>query len=106
MNSSEPSDYTPDKPTNQISQLTSNPWAFSVSWTGTPNANGVKPPNPQFQQAPISSYILPPTFVAAPTEFGKMPNGVIQSKREPYAIEWYPGIFGSLESKLGTNLGA
>ena len=103
---SEPSEYVPDKNPNLIPQLPSgDPWAFSVAWTGTPNALGVKPPNPQFQSANSVSYILPQTMVAAPTEYGKAPVGLIQSKREPYAAEWYRGEYGSLNSKLGTNLG-
>lgn len=103
---SEPSEYKPDNTSKPIPQPVVNPWAFSVSWTSIPNAMGVNPPNPQFQPAPNVPYILPPTMVAAPTEHGKMPNGLIQSRREPYAVEWYPGFYGSLESKLGTNLGA
>jgi hypothetical protein len=107
MNNSEPSEYTPDKNPTLLPQLpNSNAWAFSVSWTGVPNAIGVKPPNPQFQPAPQISYILPQTIVDAPTENGKAPVGLIQSRREPYAVEWYPGEYGSLNSKLGTNMGA
>jgi hypothetical protein len=102
----EPSDYTPDKTFPPVPPVVTDPWAFSVSWTGVANAQGVKPPNPQFQPAPVVPYILPPTMVAAPTQYGKMPNGLIQSRREPYAVEWYPGVYGSLESKLGTNMGA
>lgn len=82
-----------------------NTWAFSVSWTDTPNANGVKPPNPQFQPSAPISYILPQTIVADSTQNGKAPVGLIQSKREPYAVEWYPGVYGSLNSRLGTGLG-
>jgi hypothetical protein len=104
---SEPCEYIPDKNPKLVPQLPSgNAWAFSVAWAGVPNAIGVKPPNPQFQPATPVSYILPPTVVASPTESGKAPNGLIQSKREPYAVEWYPGEYGSLQSKLGTNLGA
>lgn len=105
--SSEPSEYVPDKNIKLIPQLpSSNAWAFSVTWTGTPNAIGVKPPNPQFQPATPVSYIRPQTVVASPTEHGKAPIGLIQSNREPYAVEWYPGVYGSLQSRLGTNMGA
>jgi len=99
-------EYKPDS--NKLVQptLITNPWAFSVSWTNTPNAQGIRPPNPQFQPAPVVPYIFTPTMVSAPTEYGKMPVGYIQSRREPYAVEWYPGTYGSMESKLGTNLGA
>lgn len=102
---SEPSEYKPDKAT-PMPQVNVNPWSFSVSWTDVPNAMGVKPPNPQFQPAPNVSYILPQTVMAAPSEHGKAPVGLIQSKREPYAVEWYYNPYGTLESRLGTNLGA
>jgi len=102
----EPSEYTPDKTFPPLPSVVTNPWSFSVSWTDKPNAQGVKPPNPQFQPAPVVPYILAPTMVDAPTEQGRMPNGLIQSRREPYAVEWYPGVYGSLNSKLGTNLGS
>lgn len=104
---SEPSEYVPDNNQKLVPQLpTGNTWAFSVTWTGTPNAIGIKPPNPQFQTATPVPYILPQTIVASPTQYGKAPVGIIQSKREPYGVEWYPGQYGSLDSKLGTNLGA
>jgi hypothetical protein len=107
MNTSEPSEYKPDK----ISPLVppppaSTPWSFSVSWTSTPNAMGVKPPNPQFQPAPHVPYILPQTILPAPSEHGKAPVGLLQSRREPYAVEWYYNPYGNLESRLGTNMGA
>ncbi len=103
---SEPSEYKSDKKEQTHLNINQNPWAFSVSWTNLPNAQGVRPPNPQFQSTPAVPYILPPTMVAAPTEYGKMPNGLIQSRREPYAVEWYPGVYGSLNSRLGTQLGS
>jgi len=83
-----------------------HPWAFSVTWTSKPNAIGVNPPNPQFQQAEIIPYLLQQTNLPASTENGTLPVGLLQSKREPYAVDWYPGVYGSLESKLGTNMGA
>ena len=101
----EPGEYKPDKPARQLPQVNQNPWAFSVSWTDKPNANGIRPPNPQFQPAPVVPYILPPTIVAGPTEFGSMPNGLIQSKREPYAVEFPNNGYGLLSTRLGTNLG-
>lgn len=107
MNTSEPSEYIPDKNPTLTPQLpVSNTWAFSVSWTSVPNGMGVKPPNPQFQQANHMPYILPQTMVADNTEYGKAPIGLIQSRREPYAVEWYPGEYGSLNSRLGTQLGS
>lgn len=107
MNNSEPSEYMPDKNRTLFPQLpTSNAWSFSVSWADVPNAIGIKPPNPQFQPAPQVSYILPQTMAAAPNETGKMPIGLIQSKREPFAIDFYNNSYGLLSSRLGTNLGA
>ncbi len=106
MSNFEPSEYVPDKTLSPVPPIVTNPWAFSVSWTNVPNMQGVRPPNPQFQPASVIPYILSPTMIAAPTEHGKMPNGLIQSKREPYAVDWYPGLYGSLNSRLGTQLGS
>jgi len=106
MSTFEPGEYKPSIPQQKLPIVSPNPWAFSVSWTGTPNMRGVNPPNPQFQLAPNVPYIHAPTIVPNSTERGLSPNGLIQSRREPYAVEWYPGVYGSLESKLGTNMGA
>lgn len=107
MNNSEPSEYIPDnKIDTSINKKINNPYAFSVAWTNISNSNGVKPPNPQFQPSTQSSYILQQTYLDAPTKEGKIPIGLIQSKREPYAIQGYWGYYGSMQSKLGTNLGS
>jgi hypothetical protein len=103
---SEPSEYKSDKKEYVLPVPISNPWAFSVSWTNTPNMNGVNPPNPQFQPAPNIPYILAETIVPAPSENGKTTVGYIESRREPYAVEFYNNPYGLLNSKLGTNLGA
>lgn len=79
--------------------------SFSISWSNEPNMNGINPPNPQFQQAPNISYISPQTLLPAFSKVGNVPVGVIQSKREPYAVEYYFGKYGQLETGLGTNLG-
>lgn len=102
---SEPSEYKSDKKENSILPSI-NPLSFSVSWVNMPNMQGVKPPNPQFQSAPAIPYILSHTVLPTTHENGKTPVGLIQSNREPYAVEWYWGQYGSLQSKLGTNLGA
>lgn len=103
---SEPGEYKSDKTNGSIPSVISNPWSFSVSWADMPNMQGVKPPNPQFKPSLNIPYILPPVMVSSPNEQGNMPNGLIQSKREPYAVEWYPGIYGSLNSRIGTNMGS
>lgn len=103
----EPGEYHSDKKQPNLStDLSTNPWSFSVSWTNTSNMNSTKPPNPQFQQSPNVPYILPQTMLATPNEHGKAPVGLIQSRREPYAVEWYYNPYGGLNSRLGTNLGA
>jgi hypothetical protein len=100
----QPSEYTPDKK-YQSAPITTNPRSFSVSWTNTPNIQGIKPPSPQFQPAPNVSYILPQTVLPSSSEHGEFPVGIIQSKREPYGVEYVFNGYGGLESKLGTNLG-
>jgi hypothetical protein len=103
----EPSDYVPDNNPQLMPQIPAlNAWAFSVSWTNVPNMVSIKPPNPQFQPAPQVPYILPQTVVANSTEHGKSPIGLIQSRREPYAIDFYNNSYGLLSSRLGTNMGS
>jgi hypothetical protein len=106
MSNFEPGEYKSDKKTQSIKPLVTNPWSFSVSWTNTPNMQGTRPPNPQFQTAPNIPYILPQTMMASPSEHGKAPVGILQSRREPYGVEWYYNPYGTLESRLGTNMGA
>jgi hypothetical protein len=79
--------------------------SFTTAWSNTPNMIGNKPPNPQFQQAPNISTILPQTILPDTSKLGFAPVGVIQSKREPYAVEYYFGKYGQLETRLGTSLG-
>ncbi len=106
MNNFEPSEYKSYKSSDSEKKSNANdPYSFSVSWTNNPNMQGVNPPNPQFQQAPDISYILPQTILPGPSEYGKLPVGIIQSKREPYGVQEYWGLYGNLSSKLGTNLG-
>jgi hypothetical protein len=73
------------------------PRPFSVVWTQIPNANGTNPPNPKFEP-------FDPTTPMTPVS-DYLPVGAIQSRREPYAVEWYWGKYGSLNTKLGTNMG-
>jgi hypothetical protein len=82
------------------------PNSFSIAWTGIPNAFGTKPPNPQFQPADIVPYIEPKTLGASPDQVGSYPIGVIQSNRSPFAVEHLYNPYGTLSSRLGTNLGA
>jgi hypothetical protein len=81
------------------------PGEFSTTWSNIPNMQGIKPPYPQFVQynptTPMYANILVPNTTAT----GKSPVGVIQSKREPYGVEWYWGDYGSMNSRLGTNIG-
>lgn len=85
----------------------SNVKGFSVQWTSTANATGVKPPHPQFQAAPVPANTLHLTNLPNPTgQSGKMPVGLIQSRRQPYAVEHAFTKYGELNTGLGTNLGA
>ena len=79
--------------------------SFTTAWTNTPNMTGINPPFPQFQQAPNISTILPQTILPDTTKLGFAPVGLIQSKREPYAVEHYYTKYGQLETRLGTSLG-
>ena len=96
---------SPQIANNPQSSLTS-PNSFSVAWTGHANAMGVKPPNPQFKPANSPNYILAPTMVPAPYLVGSYPNGLIQSRREPYAVEWTTNPYGQLNTRLGTSMGS
>jgi len=83
-----------------------NPNAFSVNWTGTPNAMGINPPNPQFQRYNQPPYVHVETSLPAPSLKGTYPDGILQSRREPFGVEYLYNPYGGLESRLGTNLGA
>jgi len=88
---------------------TTNPkvQGYSVQWTNTPNAMGTKPPHPQFDSAPVPSNMLIQKTLPNPTEKnGNMPVGLIQSKRQPYAVEHAFTKYGELNTGLGTNMGA
>lgn len=84
---------------------------FSVSWSYNPNALGTKPPHPQFMNDPIPSNMLHSgmlikTELADPTNKGSsIPVGLIQSKRQPYAVEHAFTKYGDLNTRLGTNMG-
>lgn len=85
----------------------SNVKGFSVQWTNLPNALGTKPPHPQFQNAPEPSNMQVQTLLPNPTEKrGTMPVGLIQSRRQPFAVEHAYTKYGELNTGLGTNLGA
>lgn len=80
---------------------------FTITWVGQPNANGVKPPNPQFQPAPLPANVLALTSLPDPSQaFGPMPVGLIQSARQPFAVEHGYTKYGELSTGLGTNMGA
>ncbi len=74
---------------------------FNISFEQVPNAQLVNPPNPKF-------IVLPKTEnnIKIDTNFKRMPVAYIYSRREPYVVDHYWGDYGSLGSKLGTNLGS
>ncbi len=85
----------------------SNVKGFSVAWTNTPNPMGTKPPHPQFQSAPQPANMLIQKTLPNPTgQQGQMPIGLIQSKRQPFAVEHAFTKYGELSTGLGTNLGS
>ena len=86
--------------------MKSNVKGFSVTWTNNYNATGVKPPNPQFSDAPVPANMTVHTELPNPTNLkGKMPVGLIQSARQPYAVEHAFTKYGELSTGLGTNMG-
>ena len=89
--------------TPQTSRTT--PTSFSIAWTSTPNMMGTRPPNPQFQPQQSQPYIKPQIRLPNPNEHGTYPVGLIQSRREPYAVQEIYTQYGDLESGFGTNLG-
>jgi hypothetical protein len=50
-------------------------------------------------------FVTPNTILPSTDEVGMKPVGLIMSKREPYAVENYYNPYGTMETKLGTNLG-
>jgi len=84
----------------------SSPLSFSVYFNNNYNSNGTNPPNPQFQKKTEPVYISSPTVLPSSDLLGTNPVGVIQSKREPYAVEYMFTKYGQLNTGLGTNLGA
>lgn len=81
-----------------------NDRAFSVIWTVTPTINQVKPYSILVPAVPVED-VKPVTYLPSPYTDTYYPVGLIQSRREPYAVEEYWGQYGNLNSKLGTNLG-
>ncbi len=79
--------------------------SFTTAWTNTPNMTGINPPSNKFQQAKNTPNILPQTILPDSSKLGFAPVGLIQSKREPYAVEHYYTKYGQLETRLGTSLG-
>ena len=67
---------------------------------------GVRPPNPQFKKSEPVPYILESTKGPDTTKYGSYPIGLIQSAREPYAVEHMYTRYGGLSTRLGTNLGS
>jgi hypothetical protein len=84
----------------------SNPQSFSVYWASVNNMNGTNPPNPQFQIKQSPPYVQVSTVLPSPYENIAFPVGTIQSNREPYSILHMYNSYGSLNTKLGTNLGS
>ncbi len=84
----------------------SNPLSYSVCWTDDQNKNGPRPPNPQFVKKENPEYLQVSTSLPSAYLGIENPVGVIQSKREPYAIQYMYTQYGQLNSRLGTNLGA
>jgi len=92
--------------TNQTADINiNNARSFSVSWTSNQNMTGVRPPNPLFQKSPSVQYVVPQTKVYGPGDSIIYPVGLIQSNREPYAVDFTYGPYGNLNSNFGTNLG-
>ena len=83
----------------------SNVRGFSVSWASNPNALGTKPPHPQFQPDNLPSEVTPMMNLPSPAQSGTMPVGLIQSGRQPFAVEHAYTKYGELSTRLGTNLG-
>jgi len=80
---------------------------FSIKWTGTPNPMGTKPPHPQFQSAPVPANMSVMKNLPNPTQsHGSMPVGLIQSNRQPFAVEHAYTKYGELNTGLGTNIGS
>ena len=111
LNEYENTNYTP-KPrlentnnNNNTSNIPSGDYrAFSISWTENSNAMGIRPPNPQFQASDSSKYVIPVTKLPGPGS-ESYPVGLIQSRREPYAVDFMYSPYGELETRFGTNLG-
>ncbi len=89
--------------TPQTSLSTST--SFSVAWASNPNMLGTKPPNPQFQPQNSQSYIKPQIRLPSTEAHGTYPVGLIQSRREPNAIDQMFTPSGTLESRFGSDLG-
>lgn len=83
----------------------SNVKGFSVSWTNGPNILGTKPPHPQFKNDNLPANVVPVTNLPSSSKLESMPVGLIQSGRQPYAVEHAYTKYGGLGTRLGTNLG-
>lgn len=79
-----------------------NPLSYSVFWTDEQNKNKN---GPRFVKKEVPEYLQVSTSL--PSAYTKINNpvGVIQSKREPYAIENMYTSYGQLNTRLGTNMG-
>jgi hypothetical protein len=82
-----------------------NPLSYSVYWTDEQNKNGTKPQNPQFIKKEAPEYLQ--VLTSLPSAYTQIDNpvGLIQSKREPYAVENMYTSYGQLNTRLGTNMG-
>ncbi len=78
------------------------PLSYSVYWSSEENKNT---PVKQFIKKEAPEYIQVSTSLPSAYSGINNPVGVIQSKREPYAIEYMYNGYGQLNTRLGTNLG-
>lgn len=79
---------------------------FSVNWSGSPNMIGTNPPNPKFVYEPVPSNMEVFIRPVDPTQSDRrMPIGLIQSRRTPYAQQNAVTKYGESSMGLGTMLG-
>lgn len=85
--------------------MNSNQLSFSLYWTDDQNKNGIKPPNPQFIKKESPKYIQVSTSLPSAYIGKNNPVGVLQSKREPYAVDYMFTNYGQMNTRVGTNMG-
>jgi len=80
--------------------------SFSVFWTDNPNFQGINPPSEKFVKSENIQGLSQQTQLAGPGKTNSYPVGLIQSKRQPFAVQHLTNEYGSLSSRLGTNIGS